>query len=81
MLQVFYLDVAYVALAIHVCCTSVFSNVSVVSSGCCMFSSGCCICYSGYTHMLQEYVLNILSVFRRMLQQVFHVAIVCESGS
>jgi hypothetical protein len=31
MLQVFYLDVAYVALAIHVCCKRVFVNVPSVS--------------------------------------------------
>jgi hypothetical protein len=36
--------------------------------------SACCICCSGYTHMLQVYVLNISSNFRHILQQVFHVA-------
>jgi hypothetical protein len=31
MLQVFYLDVAYVALAIHVCCKRMFVKISFVS--------------------------------------------------
>jgi hypothetical protein len=36
------------------------SNVSGVSSRCCMFSSGCCICCSGYTCMFQVYISNVL---------------------
>ena len=35
MLQVFYLDVAYVAVAIHICCKRMFVNVSFVSDVCC----------------------------------------------
>jgi hypothetical protein len=35
--------------------------------------SGCCIGCGGHTHMLPAYVLNILSVFRRTLQQMLHV--------
>ena len=31
MLQVFYLDIAYVVVAIHICCKRMFSNVSFVS--------------------------------------------------
>jgi hypothetical protein len=58
MLQVFHLDVAYVAAAINVCCKSVFPNVSVVSSR-------CRICCSGYTRMLQLYVLNFSPILDR----------------
>jgi hypothetical protein len=32
------------------------SNVSAVSSTCCMFSSECCICCSGYIRMFQVYI-------------------------
>jgi hypothetical protein len=35
MLQVFYLDVTYVALAINICCTRMFPNVLSVSDVCC----------------------------------------------
>jgi hypothetical protein len=35
MLQVFYLNVAYVVLAIHVSCKCMFSNVSAISNVCC----------------------------------------------
>jgi hypothetical protein len=35
MLQVFYLDVAYVVVAIHICCKLMFVNVSFVSDVCC----------------------------------------------
>ena len=37
MLQVVYLDVAYVALAIQVHCKCMFSNVSAVSNVCCKY--------------------------------------------
>jgi hypothetical protein len=47
-------DVAYVAMAIHVCSKCVFKCFSI--------SSGCCICCSGYTRMLQVSVPNISPV-------------------
>ena len=34
MLKVFYMDVVYVAVAIHICCKHVFVNVSSVCSKC-----------------------------------------------
>jgi hypothetical protein len=35
MLEVFYLDVAYVAAAIHICCKCMFVNVLFISDVCC----------------------------------------------
>jgi hypothetical protein len=35
MLQVFYLDVAYIAVVIHICCKCMCSNVLAVSNICC----------------------------------------------
>jgi hypothetical protein len=35
MLQVFYLDIAYVTVAIHICCKCMFANVLFVSDVCC----------------------------------------------
>ena len=67
MLQVFYKDiakidrdVAHVAIVVHVCCKHLFQMLHLlfqtyVASG--LF--GCCICF---THMLQEYVQNVLAV-------------------
>jgi hypothetical protein len=37
----FYLDVAYVAMIIHICYKCVFQMFQLFSSECCMFSSGC----------------------------------------
>jgi hypothetical protein len=80
---VFYLDVAYVS---HICCNSMFQNVSVVSvlcysrwfhvASCKCYFFGCFICS---THMLQVHVPSISFIFRRMLHskkimlQVFYV--------
>ena len=47
-LQVFHVDVAYVAVAIHVCCKCIAPNVSDVSAYVARVLSGCCICF---THM------------------------------
>ena len=62
------------------CCNSMFQvfqmfqrYVVSVLCGCCKSRSGYCICCNGYTRMLQAYVLNVSSVFRRTLQ-------VCLSG-
>jgi hypothetical protein len=46
MLQVIYLDVACVALAMHVSCRCTFSNISAVSNVCCK-------CFISMLHMLQ----------------------------
>jgi hypothetical protein len=100
--------VAYVSMAIHVCCKCMFQmfqlfsnvcgkclhmlqcytctlhvcfpNVSAVSSGSCMFSSGCYICCSGYTHMLQVYVLKFSHISdvccKCFIRISLHVAVV-----
>ena len=66
-LQVFHLgvakvdlDVAFVAMATHVCCKCMFEifnrfqkYVTIASSGCCKSILGCCTCYDGYTLMFQ----------------------------
>jgi hypothetical protein len=59
-------SVAYVAMAIYVCCKCIFQTyvVSVLSRY--------CICCSGYTCMLQVYVSKYFTCFRPMLQ-VFHL--------
>jgi hypothetical protein len=66
-MQVFYLDVAYVALVIHVCCKYMFQMFwlfQYVASA----LYRCCICSSNHTHMLQVYVSTCFICFRRMLQ-------------
>ena len=51
--------------------------VASVSFGCYKSILECCICCNGYTCMLQAYVPNVSSVFRRMLQMcLFDVAYV-----
>jgi hypothetical protein len=41
--------------------------------------SECCICCNGYTHTLQAYISKCFISFRRLLQQVLHVASVLIS--
>jgi hypothetical protein len=88
MLQVFHinvakvdLDVAHVAIAIHVCCKSLFNMfhlfqtyVATVLSGCCKSRFRCCI----YKHVASVY-FKCFMCFIRMLQ-VFclNVAYVCN---
>ena len=83
---VFQMYVSYVLSGCCICCNSYtrilqlcFSNVSAVSSRCCMFSSGCCICCSGYTRMLQVYIPKF-TYFRRSCKcfylDVAYVAVV-----
>jgi hypothetical protein len=57
---------------------TIFPNASVISILCCSKWFYIASCKSGYfmcfTHMLQVYVLNVLSIFRRILHSnVFHV--------
>jgi hypothetical protein len=71
MLQVFYLDVTYVALAIYVCCKCLICLQMYVASA----LSGCYICCSARTH--KAYVVNISSVLdvcynKYFILQVFH---------
>jgi hypothetical protein len=59
-LQVFY-DVAYVVLAIHICCKCMFQMFQLFQTYIASVSvlSGCCICCSGHTHMLQAMFVNV----------------------
>jgi hypothetical protein len=61
MLQVFHVDVAYVAMVIHVCCKCIVLNVLAVSDVCCK-------CFIWVLHMFHSYVA---SIFIRMLH-MFH---------
>jgi hypothetical protein len=55
MFHVFYLDIAYDAMAIHICFKVFQMYVSSVSSRCCM-------CYYGYIRMFQAYVSSVSDV-------------------
>jgi hypothetical protein len=68
----FHLDVTYVAMAAHTCFKCLFSYVSDVSDLCCKNRPRCCIFCYGYTHMFQEHVSNVSSVFSYLLQ-IFHL--------
>jgi hypothetical protein len=59
MLQVFYLDVIYVALDIHVCCKYMFQLFQTYVTS---VLSRCCICCTSYKRMLQVYVSNVSPV-------------------
>jgi hypothetical protein len=59
MLQVFYLDVIFVALAIYVCYKCMFQMFQLFQTYVSSVLSGCCICCSDNTLMLREYVLNV----------------------
>jgi hypothetical protein len=73
MFQVFHLDVAYVAMAIHAYFKyfTYFRHMLQVTSGCCKSRSGCCICliwlYTCFKRIFQVFIF-----FRRILQ-VFYM--------
>jgi hypothetical protein len=76
-LQVLYLDIAYVALAIHVCCKCIFQMFQLFQTYVASVLSGCCICCSAHTHMLQAYDINVSSTSylccsKYFMLQVFH---------
>jgi hypothetical protein len=50
MLQVLYLDVAYVIVAIHIGCKCMFKIFQLFQKYVTSVSSGCCICCSSYAH-------------------------------
>jgi hypothetical protein len=62
MLQVFYLDVAYVAMAIHVCFKFMFQMFQLFQTYVASVLSRCCIYCTSYTRMLQVYVSNVSAV-------------------
>jgi low affinity Fe/Cu permease len=66
MLQVFHtdvtkvdLDVAYVAIAIYICCKRLFKMFQLFQTYVTSVFSLCCICF---THILQVYVLNVSAI-------------------
>jgi hypothetical protein len=76
MLQVFYLEVAYITMTIDVCCKCMFQIFQLFQTYVTSVLSGCCICCSSYTHMLQAYVSPISDVFysKCFILQVFSLA-------
>jgi hypothetical protein len=52
-LQVFYLDVAYFSVAIHIYCKHLFKIFHLFQTYVVNVLFECCICYSCYIHMLQ----------------------------
>ena len=69
MLQVFHVDVAYVAMAIDVCYKCIVPNVLAVSDVCCKcfflrvtyVSHICCKCLIRMLHMFHTYVASVSS--------------------
>ena len=57
------LDVAYVAMAIQVCCKCMFQIFELFQRYVVSVLSGCCICCTGNTRMLQVYVSNVSAIF------------------
>jgi hypothetical protein len=76
MLQVFYLDVAYVTLTIHICYKCMFQMFQLFQTYVASFLSRY-LCYSAHTHMLQMYIVDVLSISdiccsKCFMLQVFH---------
>jgi hypothetical protein len=74
MMQVFYLDVAYVTLVVHVCCKYMFQMFQLFKTYVVSVLFGC---FSAHTQMLQAYVVNVSSVSdvccsKCFMLQVFH---------
>jgi hypothetical protein len=67
MLQVFYLDVAYVVLAVHVCCKYMFQIFYFVSNVCCKY-------FIWILYLLQKYVVNVLLISDVCCNKCFYVA-------
>jgi hypothetical protein len=80
MLQVFYLDVVYVALTINVCCKCMFQMFHLFQTYVASVLSGCCICCSAHTHMLHAYVVNVSSMSNVCCSKCFYVASVHEQA-
>jgi hypothetical protein len=66
MLQVFYLYVSYVTMAIHVCCKYMFQMFHLLQTYIASVLSGCLI----YCNRM----FQMFHLFRRMSQQALHVA-------
>jgi hypothetical protein len=66
-LTVFYLDVAYVALVVHVCCKYMFQMFHLFQTYVVCVLYVCFICCNGCTRMLQVYVLSFSNVCYNVL--------------
>jgi hypothetical protein len=64
MLLVFYLDIAYIAVDIHVCCKCIFQMCHLFHTYVASISTGCCIC------CIIAYVLDICC---KRLFKIFHL--------
>jgi hypothetical protein len=70
--------VAYVAMAMHVCCKYMFQVFQLFQTYVASVSSGCCICCSGYTCMLQVCFPNISTVLPRCCMLSSEYCICCS---
>jgi hypothetical protein len=77
MLQVFYLDVAYVAMTIYVCCKRMFQMFQLFQTYVANVLSGCCICCNGYTCTLEVYASNVSAVQTYVANVLFRSCICC----
>jgi hypothetical protein len=73
MLQVFYLDIAYVVVAIHVCCKFMFQMFHLFETYVASVSSGCYICFK---HILQASIPNVSYVSDICCMRVYLVVLV-----
>jgi hypothetical protein len=65
------MDVAYVAMVIHVCCKSLFKILHLFQTHVATVLSGCCIFFDGYVaNICSKYLI----CFKHMLQ-LFHLSI------
>jgi hypothetical protein len=78
MLQMFYQDVAYVAMDIHVCCKCMFLNISFVSNLCykCVYLDVVVAIHIYYKHIF----INVSHV-SDVCAEVLHVATLAGVGS
>jgi hypothetical protein len=70
--------IAYVAMAIHLCCKYMFQMFQLFQTYVVSVLSICCICCSGYTHMLQVCFLNVLCLSECCM--FLSVCCICCSG-
>jgi hypothetical protein len=68
------LNIAYVAMAIDVCCKCLFKIFHLLQTYVASVLSRCCICCSGYTHMLEAHVSIVSSALNVCCKKCFHIA-------
>jgi hypothetical protein len=74
-------DVAYVAMAIHVCCKCLFKMFHLLPTYVACVLSTCCICCSDHTDTLQVYDPNVSSTLDVCCRKCFHVANISRAGT